>query len=402
MARNGSVYWAQSSPAELPAAVCVAHTNARNTSGQIAPVYIPAPLGDQVSIPLATFDPAAGTLVVEAYSSDAVAAPGLTLGAFGDVPNTLFDASGVVTVATAAPPSKVRVRSDEGGSNEMQVTVVAAASTANTPPQAAADSATGLSNQPLPIAVLDNDVDPDGDALRVSAVTQPASGTVQIDGGLSLVYTPAPAFVGADAFTYTVTDGRGGFSTASVVVTVESGLNVPPVASPDAAATGFQTPVSVAVLANDSDPNGDPLAVTGVSQPGVGGTAAHDGVTVTFTPAAGFSGDASFTYTVSDGRGGSAIGLVTVTVRPAETLTITLAQFRLPSEWRVAGTSTVNGATITIHSGPTLGGPVIGTATVVAGTWSFRSATTGVPANTRISVESTGGATRLNQVVTIR
>jgi hypothetical protein len=250
--------------------------------------------------------------------------------------------------------------------------------------------------------VLDNDVDPDGDTLRISGVTQPANGTVAIQGGETILYTPATSFTGADAFTYTITDERGGFSTASVIVTVELAENVVPVANPDAIATAFQTPVTIAVLANDTDPNGDPLAVIDVGQPAAGGTVTHDGVAVTFTPAAGFSGTTSFLYTVADGRGGSATGLVTVTVRPAETLTITLAQFRNPNEWRVGGTSTVDGATITIHSGSTLDGPVIGTTTVAGGLWSFRSTATGVPASTRISVESTGGATRLNQAVTIR
>jgi hypothetical protein len=296
----------------------------------------------------------------------------------------------------------VRVNSAQTGTNAMQVVVTAATGGANGAPDAIDDTGDAISNIPLVIDVLANDTDPDGNALTVVAVTPAAHGTVSFAGGLSVTYTANAGYFGPDAFTYSVSDGNGGFDTANVFVSVNLGDNGAPTASPDSAITTFGVPVTLNVLTNDSDPNGDPLAVTGVSQPGVGGTAAHDGVTVTFTPAAGFSGDASFTYTVSDGRGGSAIGLVTVTVRPAETLTITLAQFRLPSEWRVAGTSTVNGATITIHSGPTLGGPVIGTATVVAGTWSFRSATTGVPANTRISVESTGGATRLNQVVTIR
>jgi hypothetical protein len=401
MARNGSVYWGQLAPAEIPAGVCVAHTNARNATGQLTPVYIPAPLGDRVLISQATYDPDAGSLTVEAFSSDAVSNPTLTLGAFGDVPNTPLDSSGRLVVATPAPPAKVRILSDERGTNEMQVSVQVSSGAANSGPEAVADAAETLANQAVVVPVLDNDVDPDGDALRISGVTQPANGTVQIQGGETVLYTPATSFTGADAFTYTITDERGSFSTASVIVTVSLAENVPPVANADAAATEFQTPVTIAVLANDTDPNGDPLAIVDVSQPAEG-VVTHDGVTVTFTPVAGFSGPTSFLYTVADGRGGSAVGLVTVTVRPAETLTITLAQFRTPSEWRVGGTSTVEGATITIHSGSTLDGPVIGTATVAGGLWTFRSSTTGVPASTRISVRSSGGAIRLNQAVTIR
>jgi hypothetical protein len=402
MVNTGSAYWVQLSPPEIPTAVCVAHTNARNTSGNIVPVYIPAPLGDKVFITEATYDPNAQSLYVEAYSMDAVAPPVLTLGGFGDVPNTPLDAAGQLFLQTPAPPEKVRILSSANGTNEMQVSVVASAGTANSAPQAVADSAETLANQAVTIAVLDNDSDPDGNALRVSSVTQPANGTAAISGGTAVTYTPTQGFVGADAFTYTVTDDRGGFATASVIVTVSLGLNEPPVAAPDAVTTEFQTTAVIAVLTNDSDPNGDALAITEVTQPATGGSVSHDGTRVTFVPAAGFSGDTTFTYTVSDGRGGSTLGLVTVTVRPAETLTISLAQFRQPNEWRVAGTSTVNGATITIHAGSTLDGPVIGTTTVINGIWTFRSSATGVPANNRISVESTGGAVRLNQVVTIR
>jgi len=89
--------------------------------------------------------------------------------------------------------------------------------------------------------------------------------------------------------------------------------NQPPVANPDSAATSAGVAVAVAVLANDTDPNGDPLAITAVGG-AVGGSAAITGSTVTFTPAAGFSGAASFTYTISDGRGGTASTGVSVTV----------------------------------------------------------------------------------------
>jgi hypothetical protein len=90
--------------------------------------------------------------------------------------------------------------------------------------------------------------------------------------------------------------------------------NQPPVANPDSAATSAGAAVAVAVLANDTDPNGDPLTVTSVSS-AVGGSAAITaGNTVTFSPAAGFTGAGSFTYSISDGRGGTASAGVSVTV----------------------------------------------------------------------------------------
>jgi hypothetical protein len=65
---------------------------------------------------------------------------------------------------------------------------------------------------------------------------------------------------------------------------------------------------------NDSDPDGDPLTVTAVSPVSAHGTVALTGGQIIYTPAAGYSGPDNFTYTVSDGRGGTANGAVSVTV----------------------------------------------------------------------------------------
>lgn len=90
--------------------------------------------------------------------------------------------------------------------------------------------------------------------------------------------------------------------------------NQAPHAADDQATTPRETPVTVDVLANDRDPNNDPLAVTAV------GVAAHgiselagDG-TVRYTASAGYTGADSFSYTISDGQGGQATASVAVTV----------------------------------------------------------------------------------------
>ena len=90
--------------------------------------------------------------------------------------------------------------------------------------------------------------------------------------------------------------------------------NHPPVASNDIATTLEDTPVTINVLANDSDPDADPLAIVWVTQPanGVATTNAND--TVTYMPATNFFGIDQFTYQISDGLGGSATGTVSVTV----------------------------------------------------------------------------------------
>jgi hypothetical protein len=76
--------------------------------------------------------------------------------------------------------------------------------------------------------------------------------------------------------------------------------------------------VTVAVLGNDTDVDGGTLGITEFSQPAVGtGTTAlsKDRKGVQYTPARNFTGDATFGYTISDGRGGTAAGDVTVTVK---------------------------------------------------------------------------------------
>ena len=140
------------------------------------------------------------------------------------------------------------------------------------------------------------------------SVTQPESGTV-VNSGDFLTYTPAEGFQGEDSFTYTVSDGT---ETATATVTV-SVANDAPVVQPDTAETVSGQAVLIDVLANDSDPNGDALALVSVSA-AAGGTTSIVGESVRYEPDAGFSGMDSFTYTVSDAGGAEVTGEVTVTV----------------------------------------------------------------------------------------
>jgi RHS repeat-associated protein len=74
----------------------------------------------------------------------------------------------------------------------------------------------------------------------------------------------------------------------------------------------------VAVLANDSDPQGDPLTLVRASTPAHGVAVANADGTVTYTPAAGFTGQDTFTYTISDSGFGTAQGSVRVNVSEAQ------------------------------------------------------------------------------------
>lgn len=162
------------------------------------------------------------------------------------------------------------------------------------------------------IDVLANDSDPDGDTLTVSAVTQPGNGAVSNNGD-NVSYTPLPDFVGTDTFSYTISDPSGDTASATVTVTVVS-TNAPPVANDDAVSTDDGISVSINVLANDSDPDGDPLTISSNGS-AMNGTVVDNGDgTLTYTPDAGFVGSDSFTYTVSDPDGLSDTASVTIDV----------------------------------------------------------------------------------------
>jgi len=92
---------------------------------------------------------------------------------------------------------------------------------ANTPPVARDDRAETKKDTPVVIDVLVNDFDPDKDKLRLKSVTQPQNGAVAIIGD-KVVYTPNQGFCGGDPdqFSYDVSDGRGGYDTATVVIDV--------------------------------------------------------------------------------------------------------------------------------------------------------------------------------------
>lgn len=166
------------------------------------------------------------------------------------------------------------------------------------------------------IDVLANDTDADNapTPLQVTGVTQPANGAVT-PSSTGLSYTPNAGFSGTDTFTYTITDGTS-FDSATVTVTVTPVVvvNSPPTAVDDNATTAEDTAVTIAVTANDTDPEDDDLTVTTVSTPG-NGTVAINGNTITYTPNANWHGTDTFTYTITDGDNDDT-ATVTVTVTP--------------------------------------------------------------------------------------
>lgn len=182
----------------------------------------------------------------------------------------------------------------------------------NTDPTPAPDTAVTDEDTPVTIPVLANDSDPDGDPLTVTGGSA-TNGSVTVNPDGTITYTPNQDFNGTDTITYTVTDGNGGSATSTVTVTVNP-VNDAPEAVDDTATTAFNTPVTIAVLANDSDVDGDLLAVTGTPASADGTVVVNPDGTITFTPNAGFTGTAVIDYTVTDPDGLTDSARVFVTV----------------------------------------------------------------------------------------
>ncbi len=90
--------------------------------------------------------------------------------------------------------------------------------------------------------------------------------------------------------------------------------NVPPVAVDDSASTVEETAVTISVLVNDGDANGDPLTIGAVGVPSHGTATMSGTITIVYTPSLNYNGADVFTYTASDGLASSNAAVVTVTV----------------------------------------------------------------------------------------
>ncbi|MCW5631782.1 MAG: tandem-95 repeat protein [Rubrivivax sp.] len=212
-------------------------------------------------------------------------------------------------------PDSFTYRVNDGQADSGVATVAVMVAPVNDPPVAVADLATTARDTPVVLQLAGNDTDVDLDALAVISVTVPSHGTAVLNADGTVIYTPAAQYVGADSFTYTVSDGQGGTAVGSVSITVIA-VNRSPVATDDTASTPEDTPVVVAVLANDSDADGDALTVVLVSGPAHGSVVLNADRSFTYTPAANYFGADSFTYRVNDGQADSAVATVSLTVTP--------------------------------------------------------------------------------------
>lgn len=118
-------------------------------------------------------------------------------------------------------PDSFTFKATYGAASSEEATVSITVNAINDAPSAQPDSATTFKNTVVNVSVLANDVDVDGDQLSVASVTSAANGTATVSaGGVAINYRPRNGFTGIDSFSYTVRDGRGGTSTATVTVNV--------------------------------------------------------------------------------------------------------------------------------------------------------------------------------------
>ncbi|MGL5011433.1 MAG: Ig-like domain-containing protein, partial [Paracoccaceae bacterium] len=182
-------------------------------------------------------------------------------------------------------------------------------------PVATPDAAETDEDTPVVVPVLTNDRDPDGQPLTVTGGTAP-NGTVTVNPDGTITYTPNDDFNGEDTITYSVTDPDGNTATSTVTVTVTP-VNDAPDANPDTSTTPFNTPVTFAVLGNDTDVDGDTLAISGTPTSPNGSVTVNADGTLTFTPTTGFTGDAVVNYTIVDEEGQTAATTWTIAVGTA-------------------------------------------------------------------------------------
>jgi YD repeat-containing protein len=194
---------------------------------------------------------------------------------------------------------------------------------ANQPPMAVHDAPTVALGVPTPIFVLGNDTDPEQGPLSITSVTTPSHGTTTINAGQSITYATVGGNTSPDGFNYSIVDDHGNTAHATVSVTI-TGSNSAPVARDDQYGindNGFPvTPQGqFDPRTNDTDADGDPLTIISVTQGTYGNVGIVDnGTAVTYiyntVVTSPLQQTDQFTYTISDGNGGTATATVAVVI----------------------------------------------------------------------------------------
>ncbi|MEQ9901464.1 retention module-containing protein, partial [Pectobacterium punjabense] len=283
-----------------------------------------APVTADQSIATDEDTPVSGTIVATDVDGDTLSYTVGTPPANGTL--TLNGATGAYTYTPGANfngNDRFVVTVSDGNGGTTTSTVSIGVRPVNDAPVTADQSIATDEDTPVSGTIVATDVD--GDTLRYSVSTQPANGTLTLDGSTGqYTYTPGANFNGNDRFVVTVSDGNGGTTTSTVSIGVRP-VNDAPVTADQSIATDEDTPVSGTIVATDVD--GDTLSYT-VGTPPANGTLTLNGATgaYTYTPGANFNGNDRFIVTVSDGNGGTTTSTVSIGVRPVNDAPVTADQ----------------------------------------------------------------------------
>lgn len=200
-----------------------------------------------------------------------------------------------------------------GGTSEVSATFEARAG--YIAPTALSDRAETAEDISVEIRVLANDTEPNGAPLTISGVSRAGLGKVTIIPGGILLYEPQPDANGVDSFSYIVTNGKGGISMGLVTVEIQPVPDLP-VVNPDHLVIDEDTAGEVDVLANDLDPDTEPLRLLDFQQPENGAvTRTADGRLV-YQPKNHYFGRDQFVYSIADAQGPPVEGSVQIIVKP--------------------------------------------------------------------------------------
>ncbi|MFT7033281.1 MAG: CshA-type fibril repeat protein, partial [Cyclobacteriaceae bacterium] len=200
----------------------------------------------------------------------------------------------------------------------------------NLPPVADNDDAIITEDNPVTIFVINGDTDEDGtlnpfeivlidpvDPAHTGDNTRPlvisGEGTYTVDPLGNVTFTPEENYTGTSIINYTVEDNLGAVSNVATITIIVTPANDPPVAVDDQETTDEDTPVTIAILDNDSDPESDVLEVTEATTD-EGTVVINSNGTITLTPNTDFVGEAIVNYTITDSNGGFDDAIVTITI----------------------------------------------------------------------------------------
>ena len=298
------------------------------TTGQVSIVPISSPesqppvveddtaivrAGDVVSVPVLDNDSSPAGLTLSVASELEVAGPELGTAWVSEdtVRFRAGDQAGRTTLTYTAADSH-----DQATSGAVTVEVRPRDDANNAAPSPQGLEARTVAGSEVEIGIPLDGIDPDGDSVSLVGLGQaPALGTVEVSPTW-LTYTPLPGAAGTDTFTYVVEDRFGAQSTATVRVGVAAAAatNAAPVAADDIVVAKPGRTVAVDVLSNDLDADGDPLTLEGspTSADASMAVSTRAGRLVLSLPAQ--EGVIPVTYTVSDGRGGTDTGTLTVQI----------------------------------------------------------------------------------------